>query len=331
MKRLCLRSWLAFCLTAFSLAVIKPSAAEATCPVLAPVCKITNLDLPNGDAADVYYPNVPSAYRQYFKDAFPIIVVLQGANVDKSHYEILGQNLAKFLFVVVIPNHFRAVPPFGAGFFSGSSVVSNALAQMKTEDVNPTSSLHLIVDTGTVGLVGHSFGGVAGLFSSAADGCAVAPVPPFCEGPYARPPGLKAAVFYGTSLAVPGATPPVLSGDLNTSGVATALLHGTKDGVETLAEAQLTYPTLENPRALIALAGANHYGICDENNPLGAQPDFSPPTLSQAGSLARVVWWTGWWLRTHLLNDPLGHWLICEAGGTFDPVVTVSTAGVCRQ
>jgi alpha/beta superfamily hydrolase len=67
--------------------------------------------------------------------------------------------------------------------------------------------------------------------------------------------------------------------DLNTSGVAVALMQGTRDGVESLANVLRTYPTLETPRRLITIEGANHYGITNGNNPFDAQPDFSPSTL----------------------------------------------------
>jgi len=216
---------------------------------------------------------------------------------------------------------------------------------MKTEDANPASALYKIVDTNTVGLVGHSFGGVVGLFASqppASDLCAFAP--PFlaefltllCQGPYTRPTELKAAVFYGTNVVIPNSPPPFPPFDLinlNTSGIDVALVQGTKDGLASPDKAQRTYDSsLEDPRGLITIKGANHYGICDENNPAGAIPDLTPgPTLAQNESLARVIWWTGWWLRAHLLNDFVGHFLICQASGSFDPVVNISTKGVCGR
>ncbi len=372
MKRVWLRSWLAFCLVACSLAVITSSDVEATtCPVLAPVCT-TTLSWPNtaphppgtppfpDDVADVYYPNVPASSRKFFKDAFPVVVVLQGAQVDKSFYSQFGTRLALSLFVVVIPNHFRSVPtglppaPVFTGFFSGSSVVSNALVQVQNEDNNLSSPLYT-ADTNTVGLVGHSFGGAAGLYASALDGCAAVPVPPFCEGPYAHPAGLKAAVFYGTNLVVPINPPPPPPApqdfviNLNTSGVAVALMQGTLDGISLPEKADRTYPTLEDPRGLITIGGANHYGICnvncDVNNPCvppappaplfppAPQPEFSQPTLSQNEAVARVARWTGLWLRAQLKNDPVAQWWIYQLEGSLDEVVEVCTEdlAICQN
>lgn len=372
MKRLCLCSWLSLCLVACLLTTLTPSDVKAeTCPVLAPVCTIKDLPLlrnvPNSDLADVYYPNVPASSRKYFKDAFPVVVVLQGANVDKSFYSQFGTRLAASLFVVIIPNHFRSVPtglpfpPVFTGLFSGSSVVSNALAWVKNEDNNNLSSplytLYTIADTKTVGLVGHSFGGVAGLYASAVDGCSQPQGALFCEGSYTRPAGLKAAVFYGTNLVVnvvpppcPPNSPKYVVTDLNTSGVAVTLMQGMLDGsscdpnLPSLQKAELTYPTLEDPRGLITIDGANHYGICDMNNP-PASPAFPflpaptsedanhQPILSQNESVTRVALWTGLWLRAQLKNDPVARWWIYQAQGSPDEVVDVCTEdlAICKQ
>jgi dienelactone hydrolase len=287
MKRFWLRRLFASGLLIGLLTALIPGQATAAddCPALAPVCKIQNLPLPNGDLADVYYPNVPAAYRKNFKDAFPVVVVLQGANVDKSFYSQFGTRLALSLFVVVIPNHTQSLPlpppapPIPvSGLFTSRTVIPSALARIQADDSNLSSPLYT-ADTNTVGLVGHSFGGVAGLFASQPpppfDQCAFPPLSftPFCQGPYTRPAGLKAAVFYGTNLVVPNSNPPILTADLNTSGVAVALMQGTNDSLASLLNAQLTYPTLENPHGLITIVGANHYGITNVNNPPGVIPD----------------------------------------------------------
>jgi dienelactone hydrolase len=274
---------------------------------------VVTLTLPNGDAADVYFPKGKDKDRDEGRDkhrdkranAFPIVVVLQGAQVDKSFYEEFGRRVARHGFVVVIPNHFRSlIPGTPPALFTSRTVITNALAQLTAEDTTPTSPLYRIVDTNTLALAGHSFGGVVGLFASAAVDVCLGPfVPPFllpfCEGPYTRPAALRATAFYGTSLVQNG----VLLLDLNTTGVATALVQGSLDGRSPLASAELTYPTLEHPRALIVIEGANHYGICDENNPPGAIPDPTPPTLEQKKAVKRVAKWTALWLQAQLLGD----------------------------
>jgi hypothetical protein len=73
------------------------------------------------------------------------------------------------------------------------------------------------------------------------------------------------------------------------------------------------------------IEGANHYGICDENNPPGAIPDPTPPTLEQEEAVARVARWTGFWLRARLRNDPIAKVWLYIFGGSLDGVVTVRT------
>jgi hypothetical protein len=311
MKRRLSHRWLVLCLLAglsFLFAARAPVAEAHDLFLILPLpsrwIQTVAVTLPNGDAADVYYPRVP--FPHAFVDAFPVVAMLQGAQVDKLQYEEFGRRLARHGFVVVIPNHFRSLAP-GAppALFTSRTVITNVLAQMTAEDNNPGSPLYRIVDTDTLALAGHSFGGVVGLFASAAVDVCVGPfVPPFllpfCDGQYTRPAALRATAFYGTSLVQNG----VLLLDLNTTGVATALVQGSLDGRSPLANAELTYPTLEHPRALIEIEGANHYGICDKNNPPGAQPDPSDPTLEQKKAVRLVGKWTALWLRAQLLGDP---------------------------
>ena len=61
-----------------------------------------------GDEADVYYP-VPEFSAA--DETFPLVAVLQGAFVDKQFYSEFGMQLARFGFVVVIPDHFLFGPP----------------------------------------------------------------------------------------------------------------------------------------------------------------------------------------------------------------------------
>lgn len=332
------RSWVVFCmLVSLILLLVSPAASVKAdddddehsvffFPLPSQWIEMLEVTLPNGDAADVYYPRIPS--QRLFTDAFPIVAVLQGAQVDKSQYEQFSRRLARHGFVVVIPNHFRAVVP-GAppALFTSRTVIPNVLAQMVTEDADPSSPLYRIVDTATLALAGHSFGGVVGLFASAAvDVCAGPFIPPFlqvfCEVPYTRPSALRATAFYGASLVFNGA---LAVPDLDTTGVATALVQGTRDGISPPQNAALTYPLLEQPRALITVSGANHYGITDVNNPPGAQVDFMSSTLKQADATAYVARWTGLWFRAQLRRDPFARFFIYTLHGSLDRVVRVRT------
>ena len=309
---------------ALGLTVAAAPAAAAGTPTAPPARAALGLPvstyavtLPSGDPADVYHPRVPAALRPVLTDAFPVVAVLQGANVDKGQYGDVSRVLARQGFVVVVPNHVR--PPGGPlppGLFTSQTVVPNALAAATAEDDRPGSPIAGIVDTDRLGVVGHSFGGAVALFA-AAGVCEF----PLCDGPYQRPAALKAVTAYGTNLA----TGDRLDRDLDTSGVAVALVQGTLDGIAPLAEAEVTYPSLERPRALITIAGANHYGITDVDDPPGAAPDPNEPTLAQDRATTLVGRWSGLWLRAQLRADPVARTLIEVFRGSVDGTVRVRT------
>ncbi len=282
---------------------------------LFPVVRVQSVTLPRGDLADVYALDIPPRLRHRFTDALPLVAVLQGALVDKSHYQRLGRLLAMQGFVVVIPNHLRTLPGFPVAVaLTDVNVVTDVLTAISAADGDRTSPLYKIVDTNHMGLVGHSLGGSVGLYAVAGL-C----VPTICDGTYQRPASLQAAAFYGTNLADNNGNVT----DLDTSGIAVALVQGSRDGVAVPAEADLTYPTLEFPRALITIEGANHFAICDEDNPVGANPDPNAPTLDQDLATAYVARWTGLWLRMQLKDDPLARQWIDRIGGSLDGVVQV--------
>lgn len=296
-----------------------PSTSTAPGHGLIPVRSFP-ITLHNGDMADVYMPRIPAVASRAFEDAFPVVAVLQGALVDKSHYEQLGKAIAQQGFVVVIPNHFRPFPPFpGQVLFSEVGVVTDVYEAMVAEDTARHSPLYRIIDTDTMGLIGHSLGGGVGLYAIAGV-C----VPAICTDPsfhYTPPPALRAAAIYGANLV--GADGSVT--DLDTAGVAVALIQGSQDAVALPEKAAPSYATLEQPRALIEIAGANHYGICDENNPPGARPDANVPTLTQAQANGYVNHWIGLWLRAQLRDDHRAQHWIEDFGGSRDGVVTVVT------
>ena len=51
------------------------------------------------------------------------------------------------------------------------------------------------------------------------------------------------------------------------------------------------------------VSGANHYGINDANNPMGADADANTNTLSQFESTETVGRWAGAFLRATVLGD----------------------------
>ncbi len=254
--------------------------------------------LPSGDFADVYVPEIPYDLRNKFVSAFPLIVFLQGANVDKSNYSKLALRVAAEGFVLVIPNHYRAIPSLAPtpGLYAEVSEVTDVLDGITAEDMDSASALAGIVDLGRMGVAGHSLGGAVGI-DAAAGVCEF----PLCTGSYTRPAPLRAAIFYGTNEIDPE-TGTII--DRNTSGVAVALLQGTSDGIAAPAAADSTLPTLALPHGLVSIAGANHYGICNTNNPSGASPDPNVPTVPQSMSVDYIAGWVVQWFETNL---PVSH------------------------
>jgi dienelactone hydrolase len=292
---------------------------------------VTNEVVP--DVADLYAPFIPGWLLPRYTNAFPIVVVLQGANVDKEQYSILGKRLARLGMIAVIPNSFQT---FGGEevLFSDVQVVPRAIAAVSSEAADPDSPIYGIADTDIVGAVGHSLGGAAAVYAAAnecviglCEGC----LNPFgCPDVFARPDALKAVAVYGTNLLPPPPAPPVLPDLSYDKGIPIAFLSGSVDGVSPPLEIRNAYSTVEpasgSPsiqRALVSIVGANHYGINDENNPAGALPDTSPPELPQRWGASQIAQAIAVWLRWHLTDDPLAEYWYTTVGASLDGVVVV--------
>lgn len=271
--------------------------------------------LANGDAADIYYPAIPGARRKLLADAFPVVVHLQGGSVDHAHYGAFARALAQQGFVVIVPNHLRAMAP-GAPLapLTEVQVVGEAVDAIEGLDGDAASPLYRIADTESVALTGHSFGGVVALFAIAGY-CS----PPFCTPP-ADLPEIDAAAFYGTHMVQGGMVqvPP-------TNSVPIALVAGVEDGRALLSQVEQTYDAMSAPRALITLEGLNHYGITDSNPPAGATPEVNEQTLDQELGIKRIARWTGYYLRLQLRGDAFARFWIEDFGGSPDGSVVVIT------
>lgn len=295
--------------------VAPPGIARSADEALFSVVRVQSITLQRGDVADVYSPVVPAIHSETFADRFPLVAVLQGGLVDKSHYEVLGHELARLGFVAVIPNRLRSRPGFPIRILlTDVNVITDVLGAITAADADPQSTLFRIVDTDRMGLVGHSLGGAVALYAVA--GLCEGQI---CDGDFERPSSLRAAAIYGAGLANDDGSVT----DLDTSAVPVALVQGSLDGVSAPADATATYPTLEHPRALIGIAGANHYGICDENNPPGSRPDSSVPTLGQEKSVGHISRWIGYWLHAQLSDSPAARTMIYRVGRSLDGVVRV--------
>ncbi|MFB2895410.1 ScyD/ScyE family protein [Aerosakkonemataceae cyanobacterium BLCC-F50] len=275
----------------------------------------------DGDPADVYYPVLPNSTP----DQLPIALMLQGALVDKADYSNYAETVARYGFVVVVPNNERTVTaPDGqtvTGLLSEQGQVNEVLDQMKVEDADPTSPIFEIADTETLGLLGHSFGGAAGLGATQDEIC----IPGICSEDYTIPPELQAGIFYGTSFRDPqtGEFLPI-----DNEGIAVGLIHGSLDGVIPPINSQTTYDRILNPPKIsVTVEGANHYGITNEDNP---EREPNRPTLDQPTATETIARWSGLFLRSHLLHDRGAFDYIYSTGDNLDPNVNaIGQTPVC--
>ena len=262
----------------------------------------TNISATNG-VADIYFPSPSNLKTGNY--SFPIALLLQGANVDKSDYSNYASTVAGYGFVVVVPNNERTLPPATSGLFAETSQINAVLAQMRTENSLSNSPIAGIVNTEKLGLLGHSFGGGVGLSTI-------------------LPAEVVAGAFYATGLA---RTPNVLPVDyipINNFGIPVALLKGTLDGVVPPFVTDDTYENIQNPpKTLITLTGANHYGITNTNNPSGPFPDRNTPRIPQDVAIETLARWSGLFLRASILDDKDAFNYVYFTGDAGDANVTV--------
>jgi len=282
-------------------------------PLFNDVASYTTTISANNNLADIYFPNPKNLKTG--KYSFPVALLLQGALVDKSNYSNYASIVARYGFIVVVPNSERLVPQFGKVLAPQTSQINAVLAQMIAENSNASSPVRGIINTQKLALLGHSLGGAAGL-SAIANLC----LPTVCEGSFSRPKELVAGAFFGANLRdqndefIP----------INNSGIPIALLQGTVDGRALTFRAQATYDNIKDaPKALISIIGANHFGITNTNNPLGAIPDPNNPTIEQNVAVETIARWSGLFLRASVLNDKGAFDYIYSTGDALDPKVTV--------
>jgi len=267
------------------------------------------------DPASIYYP-IPA--ENVTTQSFPLVLMLQGAFVDKADYSEFSERLASYGFVVVVPNHERSVlnPQTGeqvVGFAAEQRQVYDVLDFIEMQEADSTSPIAGIVDRDRFALVGHSLGGYVGI-STIQGSC----LPLICSGDsFQTPPELDAGVFYGTTFeAAPqsGVFPPI------ENAVPLALIAGSEDGVASYDRVITTYEQIQNPpAALILVPGANHYGITNENS----DRDPNPPLLEQSEAIATIAHWAGQFLRAHLWDDAAAFEAIYGANGEVNSPVQI--------
>jgi dienelactone hydrolase len=275
----------------------------------------------NNDLADIYYPKPSNINSGNY--SFPIVLLLQGALVDKSFYSDYARLVARYGFVVVVPNHRRPLPinpNSPPSLLSETSQIAAVLSQMAIENTKPTSPIASVVDTQRLGLLGHSFGGAVGLLVIA-NKCL--PELYLCQEPFTRPKELLAGAFFGANLRNPIANEFV---PIANDGIAVALIQGDIDGVALPERAQSTFDKIQTPpKALMTVMGANHFSITNVNNPAGANPERNTATLNQAVGIETIARWSALFLRANMLKDRAAFDYIYSQGDALDPNVRVTT------
>lgn len=297
-------------------------------PLFSKIEQIETVIPSSGDEADIFIPvgsSSPSA------KSLPVALFLQGANVDKSNYEEYAKVVASYGFVVVVPNNFNTftlpppAPPI-TGYFSELQQINEVLDFIQDPVASPAAE---VVNPEQLVLLGHSIGGQAGL--NAVQGGCTDPCP---FGEFEQPEELVGAVFYGTNLRnfFDGSFSPIDNGT-----IPTALILGENDGRALPDNTVATYEQIVNPpKALVSVAGANHFGITDINTPnnpsstpVGVPPIIQDPnaqTIPQHISIDTIGTWSALFLRATVLEDPIAiDFVFSGVGNQIDANVDVIT------
>ncbi len=268
------------------------------------------------DSTDIYYPQSsdPSA-------TFPIALMLQGALVDKADYSSFASQVASYGFLVVVPNHLRAISrDFPPGLFPVQELVNKVLTFIKEENIKNGSPIEGKIDVDKMGLLGHSFGGVVGLGAIQGD-C----FPLICTTEFTRPEALKAGIFYGTRFGGQDPLSPVPP--IFNDAIPMGIIGGTLDGVIALNKVLETYQQIQDPpKVLINVIGANHYGITRDDSPR----DPIRPTLDQEKATETIARWSGLFLGAHVLGDTEAFNYVYNIGDAQDENVTVISTSVAE-
>jgi hypothetical protein len=255
------------------------------------------ITLDGEDDADFYFPIIEESERSNLEGAFPLIVFLQGGQVDKSIYSEFCMRLASYGYVVVVPNHFvqifEGVPP---GLWASQWTPTEVLEDMKIRQSNDASPLYKIVNTDVAGISGHSNGGAAALFTTT-NICQF----PFCFGPnYNRPAEFRAAVVLGTH-AVPAGGPGQHVEPLDVDNqIPVGLINGELDSLENVCK---SWPLIEEEKDLVIIEGVNHWGPANIQNPPSNTPAQFEQTKPQEWSIKKSAYWTAVLFDAYLKSD----------------------------
>ncbi len=275
----------------------------------------------NGDPVDIHHP-VPAAVPE--GTVLPVALLLQGGRVDKQHYSSYARIVAAYGFIVLVPNHTAtfSFPGYSSeGLFSQMRQITDTLAYAAEQNDNATSPLAGIVDTERLVMLGHSYG-AACTIGAIQNQCEY----PFCEEgeTFTRPPELKAAALCGINTKPRGKPFDYKIRETDNDGIPLAFINGSIDNNARYWVTRRSYALIADPpKMLVFINGANHYAMCDINNPEGPGEDPNDPTLSQSVSVETAARWSALFLRAFALDDADALAYVGSTGASLDPNVEV--------
>lgn len=235
---------------------------------------------------DVYYPKNTST-------SLPILVLFQGGNVHSSFYSKYAARMASEGYVVYVGNRCDL---FILQYFlyPSSSLGNTVLTEAKSQNSNPASPLYARLDLDKIGFLGHSLGGVVGLYAINSI-CEF----PFCGSGYQFLSQVKAGIFYGSGLGGSFSQSKFYKGSSG-KGIPTGYIQGSLDGANKPETGLASYKNAIAIKAYFSVEGANHYGITDLNNPYGAKAESVNATLTQADQIEKISKSSILFLNTYL-------------------------------
>jgi dienelactone hydrolase len=241
----------------------------------------------NNDPVDIFVPRIAQG------EQLIAAILMQGAKVDKSFYSNYAQLLGSYGFIVAIPNHKSLL----GNNFTEQKVFNQVWDYLKKANQDAASALYNRLNSSKLIAIGHSFGGSA-VLNILQQKCGM----PTCVGSYRSPAELSSVVVYGTNTKT-----PLLGGfsEVKTRSIPLLYLQGERDGKAMYRDTLTTFEqkTVGTPRIMITLTGANHYGICNKNNPDGADADQLRSEIDQSLAVETLARWSGQFLRTHNYRD----------------------------
>ncbi|MFI5429329.1 hypothetical protein [Aeromicrobium sp. UC242_57] len=293
--------------SAIALAAPSTATADPTSPIT-PVAVSSYDSKIKNDGTNVYYPTNATG-------ELPVALLLQGGKVHRQNYSDYAAEVASYGFIVVTPNHKR-LNFFDLNYYTSASQIGETLTWMGDENANTSSPLHGLIDTDTMVLLGHSFGGATGL-SIAEDKCSI----PFCTTlTFDLPSAVKAGSFYGTNNAILGIYPTVDNQiPVQPSRVSpTAWLNRPRPRAPTTRSRTATSRSSAS-RVPTTTASPT------ARTPPGAQAETNTQSSTQSASIETTARWAALWLRAQLGDTAAANY-VYTTGDAADTAVTVTSA-----